>query len=141
METKKNEAQAKPAEVKKRKRYRPSLGQMRELSRKLSEAEETVHNLVQDCDAWREKYRKLDDARKRTLNEIADVQSELLIVKERIKELSNENIRLMNAATNAQKQEKIAKGHMEECNRLAMQAKEECERLRSRNLIERIMNW
>jgi len=122
METKKNEAQAKPAEAKKRKRYRPSLGQMRELSRQLAEAEETVHNLVQDCDAWRDKYRKLAERK--------DAEA---VAKERDK--------LYNQLCQALTENKRLKKAVTECNQMALDLKGEVKRLRSRNLIERIMNW
>lgn len=122
METKKNEAQAKPAEVKKRKRYRPSLGQMRELSRKLAEAEETVHNLVQDCDAWRDKYRKL--AERKDAEAVAKERDTLY---NQLCQALTENKRLKKAVT--------------DCNQLTLDLKGEVKRLRSRNLIERIMNW
>lgn len=122
METKKNEAQAKPAEAKKRKRYRPSLGQMRELSRQLAEAEETVHNLVQDCDAWRDKYRKLAERK-----DAEAVAKERDTLKKHLAETMEVNRRLQKEVT--------------DCNQLTLDLKGEVKRLRSRNLIERIMNW
>ena len=121
METKKNEAQAKPAEAKKRKRYRPSLGQMRELSRKLAEAEETVHNLVQDCDAWRDKYRKL--AERKDAEAVAKERDTLY---NQLCQALTENKRLKKAVT--------------DCNQLTLDLKGEVKRLRSRGLWERVFN-
>lgn len=43
----------------KKKRWRPSLAQYREMERKLEEQIEGTSRIVQDCDGWREKYRKL----------------------------------------------------------------------------------
>lgn len=43
----------------KKKRWRPSLTAYRELEAKLESQIDGTSQLVKDCDAWREKYRKL----------------------------------------------------------------------------------
>jgi len=43
----------------KKKRWRPSLAQYREMERKLEEQIEGTSRIVAECDGWREKYRKM----------------------------------------------------------------------------------
>ena len=49
-------------EEKKRKRWRPSLAQYRELQAKLDEQIEGTSRIVAECHGWRKKYRDLVDS-------------------------------------------------------------------------------
>lgn len=45
----------------KKKRFRPTLTAYRELEKKVSELMEGNSRLVKDCDAWRDKFRQLQE--------------------------------------------------------------------------------
>lgn len=102
-----------------KKKVRPTWTMVKNLEKKLAEAEETVHRQCVELDAWREKYR-----------ELAAKNAEAVGLKAKaVQRLEEAEAMLQNA-----------KDRVIECNKITQQAKKECDRLRSRGLIARILN-
>ena len=92
-----------------KKKVRPTWTMVKNLEKKLAEAEETVHRQCVELDAWRENFRRLETECQKRLK---DIDAQLQKMKDRVIE----------------------------CNKITQQAKKECDRLRSRGLIARILN-
>ena len=58
----------------KKKRWRPSLADYRGLQKELESQIEDTSVLVAECDAWREKYRRLRDDHDATVRQFIDLQ-------------------------------------------------------------------
>ena len=67
----------------KKKRWRPSLAAYRELERKLESQIEGTSVLVADCDAWREKYRRLRNDHDATVRQFGELQYRVMELENR----------------------------------------------------------
>ena len=116
----------------KKKRWRPSLAQYRELEKKLESQIDGTSKLVADCDGWREKYRNLlDDISKGNVD---------VVLKDHIDSLRCEN----NALERSNEFMSREIGNLRDTNKAVIQEnkdlRDELFRLKSRGFFARVFN-